>query len=52
MKSHQRSSIGNETIEEYMLREYNKPNSFKNFLYVSQLAAEEYYFAIPSEPLM
>ena len=41
MKSHQRSSIGNETIEEYMLREYNKPNSFKNFLYVSQLLQAE-----------
>jgi beta-mannosidase len=41
MKSHQRSSIGNETIEEYMLREYSKPNSFKNFLYVSQLLQAE-----------
>ena len=41
MKSHQRSSIGNETIEEYMLREYRKPNSFKNFLYVSQLLQAE-----------
>ena len=41
MKSHQRSSIGNQTIEEYMLRDYNKPNSFKNFLYVSQLLQAE-----------
>ena len=41
MKSHQRSSIGNETIEQYMLREYSKPNSFKNFLYVSQLLQAE-----------
>ena len=41
MKSHQRSSIGNETIEEYMLRDYTKPNSFKNFLYVSQLLQAE-----------
>ena len=37
MTSHQRSSIGNETIEEYMLRHYKKPNDFEHFLYVSQL---------------
>jgi len=37
MKSHQRSSIGNETIEEYLLRDYNQPKDFENFLYVSQL---------------
>jgi beta-mannosidase len=37
MKSHQRSSIGNETIEEYMLRDYKQPKDFKSFLYVSQL---------------
>jgi len=37
MKSHQRSSIGNETIEEYMLRHYQKPKDFASFLYVSQL---------------
>ena len=37
MKSHQRSSIGNETIEEYMLRDYRKPKDFESFLYVSQL---------------
>jgi beta-mannosidase len=37
MKSHQRSSIGNSTIEDYMLRHYNKPNSFKGYLYVSQI---------------
>ena len=37
MKSHQRSSIGNETIEEYLLRDYNKPKNFEQFLYVSQL---------------
>ena len=37
MKSHQRSSIGNKTIEEYLLRDYNKPKDFENFLYVSQL---------------
>uniref|UniRef100_UPI00404AC76C beta-mannosidase n=1 Tax=Fulvivirga sp. TaxID=1931237 RepID=UPI00404AC76C len=37
MKSHQRSSIGNNTIEEYMLRHYKKPKDFESFLYVSQL---------------
>ena len=37
MKSHQRSSIGNETIEEYLLRDYRKPKDFESFLYVSQL---------------
>ena len=37
MTSHQRSSIGNVTIEEYMLRDYKKPKEFENFLYVSQL---------------
>ena len=37
MKSHQRSSIGNETIEEYMLRHYRRPKDFETFLYVSQL---------------
>jgi len=37
MKSHQRSSIGNSTVEDYMLRYYNKPNSFKGYLYVSQI---------------
>ena len=37
MKSHQRSSIGNETIDEYMLRDYRKPKDFESFLYVSQL---------------
>ena len=41
MKSHQRSSIGNSTIEEYMLRDYNNPNSFEHFLYVSQLLQAE-----------
>jgi len=37
MKSHQRSSIGNGTIEEYMLRHYRRPKDFESFLYVSQL---------------
>ncbi len=37
MKSHQRSSIGNVTIEEYMNRDYNPPRDFPMFLYVGQL---------------
>jgi beta-mannosidase len=37
MKSHQRSSIGNNTIEEYLLRDYQKPKNFEMFLYVGQL---------------
>ncbi|MEL7145371.1 MAG: glycoside hydrolase family 2 protein, partial [Bacteroidota bacterium] len=37
MKSHQRSSIGNVTIEEYMQRHYKVPEDFESFLYVSQL---------------
>ena len=37
MKSHQRSSIGNKTIEKYLLRNYKKPKNFESFLYVSQL---------------
>ena len=41
MKSHQRSSIGNSTIEEYMIRDYNVPDSFEHFLYVSQLLQAE-----------
>jgi len=37
MKSHQRSSIGNATIEEYMKREFRKPIGFDDLLYMSQL---------------
>ena len=37
MRSHQRSSIGNETIEEYMLRHYQKPKDFASYLYISHL---------------
>ncbi|AUC14537.1 beta-mannosidase [Tenacibaculum sp. SZ-18] len=37
MKSHQRSSIGNGTIKEYMLRHYKEPKDFESFLYVSHL---------------
>ena len=37
MKSHQRSSIGNATIEEYMKRSHRKPIGFEDLLYMSQL---------------
>jgi beta-mannosidase len=41
MKSHQRSSIGNGTIEYYMLQEYNKPRDFESFLYVNHVLQAE-----------
>lgn len=37
MKAHQRSWIGNGTIEEYMKRDYIVPKDFESFLYVGQL---------------
>lgn len=37
MKSHQRSSIGNETIEYYLLKEYKHPKDFESFLYVNHV---------------
>ncbi len=37
MNSHQRSSIGNKTIEKYLLWYYPKPKNFESFLYLSQL---------------
>lgn len=37
MKSHQRSSIGNVTIMEYLQRDYRDPKDFEMFLYVGQL---------------
>lgn len=41
MKSHQRSSIGNKTIELYLLRDYKKPEKFEDFLYVGQVLQAE-----------
>ncbi|MEX0986026.1 MAG: glycoside hydrolase family 2 protein [Bacteroidales bacterium] len=41
MKSHQRSSIGNETIELYMNRDYKKPVDFPSFIYVGQVLQGE-----------
>ena len=47
MKSHQRSSIGNETIEYYLLKEYKRPKDFESFLYVNNvLQAEGIKFAL------
>jgi len=47
MNSHQRSSIGNQTIEYYMLQDYKKPKDFSSFLYVGQvLQAEGIKFAL------
>jgi len=41
MKSHQRSSIGNETIETYMLRDYKEPKDFESYLYMSHVLQAE-----------
>ncbi|MFC2089516.1 glycoside hydrolase family 2 protein [Bacteroidota bacterium] len=41
MKSHQRSSIGNETIELYMQRDYKVPSDFPSFIYVGQVLQGE-----------
>lgn len=37
MKAHQKSSIGNKTIVEYMERDFPVPQNFEDFVYVSQL---------------
>jgi beta-mannosidase len=41
MKAHQRSSIGNVTIKEYMERDYKVPTDFRQFLYVGQVLQAE-----------
>ncbi len=41
MKSHQRSSIGNGTITNYMQRDYVVPKDFAQFLYVGQVLQAE-----------
>jgi beta-mannosidase len=41
MKSHQRSSIGNETIEYYLKQEYDTPKDFESFLYVNHILQAE-----------
>jgi len=37
MQTHQKSSIGNQTILEYMERDFPVPENFEDFIYVSQL---------------
>jgi beta-mannosidase len=37
MRHHQRSTIGNVTIKDYMDKYYRKPLNFENFLYVGQV---------------
>ena len=41
MKAHQRSSIGNGTISNYMARHFNEPKDFKHYLFMSQLLQAE-----------
>lgn len=41
MQSHQRSSIGNVTIDEYLKRDYKEPKDFPMFLYVNQVLQAE-----------
>jgi beta-mannosidase len=41
MKSHQRSSIGNGTIANYMKQHYKTPKDFEKFLYVNHLLQAE-----------
>lgn len=41
MRAHQRSGIGNDRIREYLNKSYNQPNTFEDFLYVSQLLQAE-----------
>ncbi|HKD23398.1 MAG TPA: glycoside hydrolase family 2 protein [Rhizomicrobium sp.] len=41
MQAHQRSSIGNGTIKNYMARDYKVPSDFRQFLYVGQVLQAE-----------
>ncbi|WP_329904460.1 beta-mannosidase [Porphyromonas pogonae] len=41
MKNHQKSSIGNEVIMEYISRDYKKPEDFRRFVYLSQVMQGE-----------
>ncbi len=41
MKVHQKHPVGYEIIDEYMLRDYNRPKDFKSYVYVSQLLQAE-----------
>lgn len=41
MEAHQRSSIGNKTIANYMSMHFHEPKDFENYLYLSQLLQAE-----------
>nr|WP_321411306.1 glycoside hydrolase family 2 protein [uncultured Carboxylicivirga sp.] len=41
MKTHQKSSIGNVTIKQYMQRDYNMPSNFVDFVYLNQVMQAE-----------
>jgi len=41
MEAHQKSSIGNKTIANYMSRHFKDPKDFENYLYLSQLLQAE-----------
>jgi beta-mannosidase len=41
IKAHQKHPTGYETIDEYLVRDYKKPSSFDEYVYVSQLLQAE-----------
>jgi len=41
MKAHQKHPVGYETIDEYLLRDYQPPKDFESYVYVSQLLQAE-----------
>ena len=41
MRHHQRSSVGNPRLTDYLLRDYRQPKDFESFLYVSQMLQAE-----------
>jgi beta-mannosidase len=41
MKTHQKHPVGYETIDEYLLRDYEKPKDFESYDYVSQVLQAE-----------
>lgn len=41
IKVHQKHPTGYETIDEYLVRDYKKPSSFEEYIYVSQLIQAE-----------
>ncbi len=47
MKLHQKSAIGNQAIDDYLVRDYRRPDDFATFAYLSQvLQAEGIRFAM------